>query len=111
MGWGAENGYVYHKAYVEFFCPPEFLNFFINEFKTKPTLSYAAINHKGDTITNLTKEHTVAMSWGVFPNCEIEQPTICDLHVFNQWKDEAFHIWLSEWGSLYPEGTKSMELL
>jgi len=51
------------------------------------------------------------MSWGVFPNCEIEQPTICDLHVFNQWKDEAFHIWLSEWACLYDEASKSAELL
>ena len=111
LGWGPQNGYVYAKAYVEFFCPPEFLNFMLNEFKTKPTLSYAAVNQKGDILSNLSEEHTVAITWGVFPNQEINQPTICDLHVFKQWKDEAFHIWLSEWGELYEEGSKSRNLL
>ena len=30
---------------------------------------------------------------------------------FQVWKDEAFGLWLSEWGSLYEEGSPSRELL
>ena len=33
------------------------------------------------------------------------------MHIFKQWKDEAFHIWLSEWGELYESDSKSRELL
>jgi methylenetetrahydrofolate reductase (NADPH) len=102
VGWGPnEFGYVYQKAYIEFFAPPEFLNFFINEFKKLPTVSYSAINLNNEVITNLEETHTVAMTWGVFPNFEVMQPTIADLNVFKVWKEEAFYIWKTEWGELY----------
>jgi methylenetetrahydrofolate reductase (NADPH) len=30
---------------------------------------------------------------------------------FMVWKDEAFALWESEWGSCYPEGSSSRQLL
>lgn len=30
---------------------------------------------------------------------------------FTVWKDEAFDLWLSEWGALYEEGNPSRQLL
>ena len=34
-----------------------------------------------------------------------------DLVSFLVWKDEAFDLWNSEWGSLYEEGTDSKKVL
>ena len=42
---------------------------------------------------------------------EVLQPTIVDLQSFMVWKDEAFDLWLTEWGSLYEEGSKSKRIL
>ncbi len=39
------------------------------------------------------------------------QPTVVDPVSFGVWKDEAFALWLSEWGALYEEGTPSRKLL
>jgi methylenetetrahydrofolate reductase (NADPH) len=76
-----------------------------------PTVSYSAINVNGEVITNLEETHTVAMTWGVFPNFEVMQPTIADLNVFKVWKEEAFYIWKTEWGELYEEGSKAREMI
>ena len=51
------------------------------------------------------------MTWGVFPGTEIMQPTVVDPRSFEVWKDEAFALWLSAWGSLYPEESPPRELL
>lgn len=32
------------------------------------------------------------LTWGVFPNCEILQPTIFDPDTFHVWKNEAFKV-------------------
>lgn len=42
---------------------------------------------------------------------EIEQPTVVDPVSFLVWKDEAFDLWNSEWGSLYEEGSDSRKVL
>ena len=34
-----------------------------------------------------------------------------DPRSFGVWKDEAFGLWLSEWGSLYEQGSASHKLL
>lgn len=42
---------------------------------------------------------------------EVEQPTVVDPVSFMVWKDEAFDLWLTEWGSLYEEGSTSRQVL
>jgi methylenetetrahydrofolate reductase (NADPH) len=42
---------------------------------------------------------------------EVEQPTVVDPVSFEVWKDEAFGLWLSEWGALYEEASPSRQLL
>jgi hypothetical protein len=42
---------------------------------------------------------------------EIEQPTVVDPVSFLVWKDEAFDLWVSEWGSLYEDGSDSKKTL
>lgn len=43
-GWGPRNGYVYQKAYLEFFVPPEKLNELITKMSKDPEVTYFAVN-------------------------------------------------------------------
>jgi methylenetetrahydrofolate reductase (NADPH) len=52
-----------------------------------------------------------ALTWGVFPNKEVIQPTIFDPETFlGVWAEEAFSLW-DAWIQLYDPGTASRELL
>jgi methylenetetrahydrofolate reductase (NADPH) len=109
-GWGGPKGYVYQKAYLEFFTSPQNFEKFKTLISKYPSLDYQAVNAKGETEGNLAG--IAAVTWGVWPGSEIKQPTIVDPNVFcNIWKDEAFGLWLSQWASLYPEGTASRKLI
>jgi len=67
---------------------------------------------RGDVISNLTEGGSVnAVTWGVFPNKEIIQPTIVDVASFMAWKDEAFALWTSQWRDVYEKGTESWKLI
>lgn len=46
MGWGPQGGYVYQKAYLEFFVSPEGLKELIEVMHQFPDLSYHAVNIK-----------------------------------------------------------------
>lgn len=110
FGWGPRGGYVYQKAYVEFFAAPEHVQKLIEITKRKfPSLTFHAVNVKGESYTN-TKE-TNAVTWGVFPGKEIIQPTVVDSDSFVVWKDEAFGVWKSVWAQKYTEGSASRVLL
>ncbi|VDM48685.1 unnamed protein product [Toxocara canis] len=56
--------------------------------------------------TNTDATTPIAVTWGVFPGCEIAQPTVVDPLSFHVWKDEAY-----EAASIYPEESKSRKLL
>jgi len=43
-GWGPKNGFVYQKAYVEFFVHPSILPLLIEYLQSNPYISYEAIN-------------------------------------------------------------------
>jgi len=43
-GWGPKNGFVYQKAYVEFFVHPQLLPLLIEYFNSNPYISYEAVN-------------------------------------------------------------------
>jgi len=110
FGWGPKNGYVYQKAYVEFFVSPELLHKILAVVKNFPSFLYQAVNLKGDTFGNA--EHTVtAVTWGVFPGKEIVQPTVVASDSFHYWKDEAFGLWKSQWLALYEEESTSHKVL
>lgn len=108
VGWGGAGGYVYQKAYVEFFIDADRLPALLQCFRTHPAVTFHAINARGESYTNW--EGTNAVTWGVFPGREVLQPTIVDTLSFVEWKDEAFGLWMSMWGELYEEGTPSREL-
>eukprot|EP00249_Psilotum_nudum_P004775 c18272_g1_i2 orf=659-1780(-) len=111
VGWGGLGGYVYQKAYVEFFCSPEKLKSLIEKAKDAPSLTYMAVNCKGETFSNIGPNDVNAVTWGVFPAKEVVQPTVVDPVSFMVWKDEAFQAWEDEWASLYPDGDPSRKIL
>jgi len=118
VGWGGPGGYVYQKAYIEFFTSPHNLEKIMKQLKNDPEyghgrITITALSVKGEQQTNvkLGDKRVNAVTWGVFPNREIVQPTVVDQDSFVVWKDEAFALWLSQWLPLYEEGSPSHDLI
>merc|ERR1712224_393785 len=110
VGWGPTGGFVYQKAYCEFFCTKDLLDKIIAAMGKTSTCSYMAVNKKGTQIGNVKSDSVNAVTWGVFPANEIKQPTVVDVNSFMAWKDEAFSLW-GEWSSIYAEGSESRKLI
>jgi len=71
-----------------------------------------AVNNAGQELRVGVEEGGVtALTWGVFPNREILQPTIFDPDTFLVWAEEAFSLWSTMWLSLYDFGSESYELI
>ncbi|KAJ3024151.1 hypothetical protein HKX48_005551 [Thoreauomyces humboldtii] len=109
-GWGPKNGFVYQKAYLEFFVSPMALDAVVAKIAACPYVTYYAVNKQGDLSTNTRGDSPNAVTWGVFPGQEILQPTIVDAASFMAWKDEAFELWNS-WALLYEAGTASNKVV
>merc|ERR1719310_490383 len=93
-GWGPAGGVVYQKAYVEFFCSPTMLKKLKDHFLKKKDVDWMAISKSGDMqVSPNTSGPVTAVTWGVFPGREIQQPTVVDAASFRAWKDEAFALW------------------
>lgn len=111
LGWGGPGGYVYQKAYLEFFCSKEKLDALVEKCKDRPFLTYMAVNKEGVWKSNVGQADVNAVTWGVFSAKEISQPTVVDPVSFHSWKDEAFESWYRGWASLYPEADPSRKLV
>lgn len=140
FGWGPiGEGFVFQKAFVEFFCPEEdYQNILKPLFrKHADELMWFSVNHEGDfeeasslseVVTNGTDGHATttptpaetslpppastvnAVTWGVFRNKEIITPTIIEEVSFRAWGEEAFSIW-AEWRRCFSRGSESEKLL
>ncbi|TYG55053.1 hypothetical protein ES288_D09G240700v1 [Gossypium darwinii] len=111
VGWGGPGGYVYQKAYLEFFCSLDKLDALVKNCNSFSSLTYVAVNKKGNLLSNIGLTDVNAVTWGAFPAKEIIQPTVVDPASFVVWKDEAFEIWSRSWSALYPDGDPSKNLL
>ena len=111
VGWGGPGGRIYQKAYLEFFTSKDKLDRLLKSIGSKENISYDAINISSDLITNLPENNAMAVTWGVFPNKEIIQPTIVDTRSFLIWKDEAFSLWMNDWASIYEPKSGSYKLI
>eukprot|EP00960_Hanusia_phi_P047246 758314-Hanusia_phi.AAC.11 len=109
-GWGGPGGVVYQKAYIEMFCSPAHLAAIKAALPEHKTIQYSAVNAKGNYETS-AKNKVNAVTWGVFPDREIVQPTVVDEESFLVWKDEAFGLWQSQWKKLYEEGSSSAKVI
>ncbi|KAF8532451.1 methylenetetrahydrofolate reductase-domain-containing protein [Gautieria morchelliformis] len=110
FGWGPANGYVYQKAYLEFFASPELLSALLPQIERDSQITYYAINKRGDLKTNTHSEGPNAVTWGVFPGKEVVQPTIVEAVSFMAWKDEAFELGY-QWANLYEANSSSRKLI
>jgi len=108
-GWGPNGGFVWQKAYVEFFCSSEHLDNLKKLLPKYPSLQLQAISKSGSAFE--TYNTVTAVTWGVFPGTEIKQPTVVDPEVFRIWKDEAFALWSSEWSDIYTPDSTSYKLI
>ncbi|KAJ0978147.1 hypothetical protein J5N97_013621 [Dioscorea zingiberensis] len=111
VGWGGPGGYVYQKAYLEFFCSKDKLDILVEKCKALSSLTYVAVNKEGQCLSNVGPNAVNAVTWGVFPGKEIIQPTVVDPASFMVWKDEAFEIWTMGWACLFPDSDPSRGLL
>ncbi|TPX09638.1 uncharacterized protein E0L32_009111 [Thyridium curvatum] len=122
FGWGPQHGFVFQKAFVEFFIMDsewEVLRERLSRPEMKNHICFYAANATGDFQSSdfsggLDKEvkeaSTNAVTWGVFPAKEIITPTIIEEVSFRAWAEEAFGIW-GEWAKVYPKGSESDRLL
>ncbi|KAF9519500.1 hypothetical protein BS47DRAFT_1370712 [Hydnum rufescens UP504] len=110
FGWGPSNGFVYQKAYLEFFVSPPKLAALISRISRDSNVTYYAINNKGDLRTNNNSDGPNAVTWGVFPGKEIIQPTIVEAVSFMAWKDEAFELG-RQWSRLYAPDSPTRKLI
>jgi len=81
-GWGPKNGFIYQKAYIEFFAHPSILPLLLQYFEKNPFISFEATNAKGETVRNGREREINAVTWGVFSGSEIVQPTVVDSEAF-----------------------------
>ncbi|KAL0953843.1 hypothetical protein HGRIS_005020 [Hohenbuehelia grisea] len=110
FGWGPSNGYVYQKAYLEFFVSPTLLNLLLSQIERDSNITYYVINKRGDLRTNTHSEGPNAVTWGVFPGKEIIQPTIVEAVSFMAWKDEAYELG-QQWAQLYEPDSESHRVI
>ncbi len=109
-GWGPAGGYVYQKAYLELLVFPSLIDTVLERIEKNKDLTYYAVNKVGTLRTNTRDEGPNAVTWGIFPNREIVQPTIVETVSFLAWKDEAFKLG-EDWSRCYPMGSGSRELI
>ncbi|KAK0626999.1 putative methylenetetrahydrofolate reductase [Immersiella caudata] len=131
FGWGPQNGFVFQKAFVEFFIPSADWKILLEKLRRpemRDTICFFATNTVGDFISSdsiaaesgpsldaqgrpvLREPSTNAVTWGVFPGKEIVTPTIIEEVSFRAWSEEAFGIW-GEWAKVYGKGSESEKLL
>jgi len=111
-GWGNPGGYVYQKAYLEFFTAKENIESLRAVLQLYPNVNYHIVNSQGDIyFTNCSGEHPIAVTWGIFPGKEVVQPTVVDPVAFQSWKVEAFGLWREQWGKLYEDGSPSRAVI
>ncbi|CAB1431537.1 unnamed protein product [Pleuronectes platessa] len=112
VGWGPAGGYVFQKAYLEFFTSSENVTALLKVLKKyEPRVNYHIVNVHGRNLTNAPDLQPNAVTWGIFPGREIVQPTVVDPVSFMSWKDEAFALWIEQWAKLYEEESPSRMII
>ncbi|MCJ1385408.1 hypothetical protein MMC17_008531 [Xylographa soralifera] len=121
FGWGPKGGFVFQKAFVEFFIPEKdwktIVRPYLNSTVVAPDVSWYAAPCPSSTVTENNSFESSdpasavnSVTWGVFPGKEIVTPTIVEEVSFRAWVDEAFGIW-AEWEHCYAPESRSRCLL
>ena len=130
-GWGTQPGYVFQvrlsqpasqhhtevtlillqKAYLEFFTTEEKVVALSETVQAYPGVTFQAVNRAGLEKTNIAIRQPAALSWAVFNDREVVQPTVVEPDTFRVWAREAFRLWQSGWAALYEEGSEDRTFL
>jgi methylenetetrahydrofolate reductase (NADPH) len=133
FGWGPAGGYVFQKAFVEFFATRKDVEWLERNARSAGAgqVTFFAGNVHGDWASNVSDDSAGAVTWGVFRGQEIAQSTIIERESFSAWKvscvilhtgltvselrhphpqDEAFRLW-KEWSEFYAPGSEERRLL
>lgn len=129
FGWGPKGeGFVFQKAFVEFFCPGNIWTKLRQKLIKTPEeeISWMAVDCEGRfESTETASSETVngsdakrdqnastvnAVTWGVFRGKEIITPTIIEAESFRAWAEEAYSIW-QEWRRCFPRGSENEQCL
>ncbi|TFY71539.1 hypothetical protein EVG20_g1469 [Dentipellis fragilis] len=108
FGWGPSNGYIYQKAYLEFFVLPELLDVLIRHIEKDHSVTYHVINQRGDLRTNTTSDSPNAGHMGCLPwqgDCPAHDRGGDQLH-----GDEAYELG-RQWAKLYEPESESRKLI
>jgi len=112
FGWGGAGGYIYQKAYCECFVSPENANRLLAMVSEHPTMNLYAVNSSGHELrVGVEEGGATALTWGVFANREILQPTIFEPATYLVWAEEAFSLWTTMWLNLYEPDSDSYQLI
>ncbi|KAL9102029.1 MAG: hypothetical protein Q9163_002784 [Psora crenata] len=110
-GWGPPGGFVFQKAFVEFFVPSRTfhnsLNPHLQSLHAQGEISYYAITASSSFESSEPSSAVHAVTWGSFKGKEISTATMVDEVSFRAWGEEAFGIW-SEWSRCVGEMARQL---
>lgn len=118
-GWGPKGGFVFQKAFVEFFLPTTEWNTKLRPYLESPDVRDAVSWYAGDSEGNFQSSQPPhshdekvaddaaaaavhAVTWGMFPGKEIATATMVEAVSFRAWAEEAFGLW-AEWARVVGE--------
>ena len=108
-GWGPPGGFVFQKAFVEFFVPASTfqtaLRPHLDRLHKSGEISYYAGNAAGAFHSSESSDAVHAVTWGSFAGKEIATATMVEEVSFRAWVEEAFEIW-GEWARCVGEAAK-----
>ena len=108
-GWGPPGGFVFQKAFVEFFVPASAFNTtlrpHLDRLRKDGEISYYAGNAAGDFQSSESSDAVHAVTWGSFAGKEIATATMVEEVSFRAWMEEAFGIW-GEWARCVGEAAR-----
>lgn len=113
FGWGPSNGKVYQKAFVEFFISKEKWKSLRERLDKNEKFGYYCGNTRHFETSfknNNDSGSSCVVTWGVFPNSEVQQTTILEEESFKAWVEEAFQLW-KEWAKIFPKNSSSQNFI
>lgn len=108
-GWGPKGGFVFQKAFVEFFLPATDWQSYLRPHLMSPSVRTGVSWYVGDSRGNFESSDQEgsaavhAVTWGMFPGKEITTATMVEEASFRAWAEEAFGLW-TEWARVAGEG-------
>ena len=108
-GWGPPGGFVFQKAFVEFFVSASTFTTTLQPrldlLGKEGEISYYAGNALGTFRSSESSDAVHAVTWGSFAGKEIATATMVEEVSFRAWVEEAFGIW-EEWARCVGEAVK-----